>query len=1308
MDKAIWQVRTSSDTLAGMSVHADQRGLGSVAVICLISSRAELVVVVFNSGVRDGGRGIPLAWNAAEIQTREQFGAVLTAIRERGGLSLRSLSRAVGMSTATLGGWCKGTNVPTVEAAQLFKRVLEECGAAEQFAGLWEAANRLRKTSRTARQTASPYRSLEPYRREDAALFFGRDDVVADLGAIVANGLTGHGPRLIGLLGASGSGKSSLLQAGLLANLEAPAAWMAPGADPAARLDEALAAIGDRATGAVLVVDQAEELWTYASTSESCYVRITPGAFVDRLVTLSGEGVVVVIALRSDFFGRALDVPALKRALTVDAVAVGPMSREQLEEAIVQPARARGEVVVESALVAVLQQELLASGGGAHDPGALPLLSHSLHASWIGRTDGYGLLTVADYNRTGGIRAAIEQTAETVWEELDSEQERAACERLFVRAVHRGDTVWSRTSVDPGELQWPDIAPGVTAAVIDRFVAARLLTTTTVGLGTLENAGHRVQITHEALIHAWKRLNEWLVSVVEGHAQHMRLAELVRDWDRDDPSTLLTSARTEEYQLWSRNPVRAQSITVTEREFLLASGKHQLETARAELWRLRRLYALSIALFLVAIVSIAASLVAWRSTLREADQYRVSHAHEQAAASYTVRSGSPDIGGLLAVQALRGQPDVQTRSALLETQADRFLGRIQASDTPLYGVASSPDGALIATSSYDGKARLFDARTRRELHQWSTGSRGGSAMSFSHDGSRVANAEGGTLRVWNTVDYTKVAELQGIEGGMSNIAFSPNKPVLAAFTENENGPNDIRLFDANTLASLPAPRGDISDNAGALAFSADTGAFAVAGTGPVQMWRSLDADPITLDRPWSNKVVAMAFSRDGRHLAVSNGHGGVTWWDLFRGGREVQTLQLDGDTAVWGLDFTSDGTTLAIGLDDRSVRLFDTATGGETYSRLLGHSSSIHRIGFTDDGTRLLTASSDGSVGVWDTSDLALMAVHPSSPATAMARSAHGATVAVAAADGSLHRFNPTTGTQRVVDPRWRDPSSVAFADDDRAIVVGGKHGLSVLDSVTSTVLELSARPIVGIAVSADTRILAVAFDDDVLARWDTRGWQRLADISVPAGVVLTSVAFGGNTMLAATSYTNHLVVWDVASADLRPVGQVQTEVVAAAFSPDKRFIAYATQTGQIKLFDLEANPGLNRTPDQELGVPHPIAGGGATAGLRQATRALAFSPNSQVLAATSDDGLTRIWRADHSNEFFPDAILRGHQSATVAAVFERDSTHLVTAGKDGVVRRWDLDVASVVSRVCNSVATADSSRWLERDTALLDQPHSC
>ncbi|NUP30043.1 MAG: helix-turn-helix transcriptional regulator, partial [Nocardia sp.] len=232
--------------------------------------------------------------DVARLSTRKEFGAALTAVRAAAGLSIREVARKAGVTPGTVSGWFAGNAAPAPdEGLRDLAAVLRACGVAEPDIAQWKAAaNRIRATTRPARPGHCPYRGLEPYRSADAAEFFGRADIVGLLRDRVELGLSGAGPALIGLLGSSGSGKSSLLQAGLVPQLTDAAVVVTPGADPVSRLDRAVAAV-DRAASLVIVVDQAEELWTYESGPDADWPP--RDGFLQRLAALTTDRRAVVV-----------------------------------------------------------------------------------------------------------------------------------------------------------------------------------------------------------------------------------------------------------------------------------------------------------------------------------------------------------------------------------------------------------------------------------------------------------------------------------------------------------------------------------------------------------------------------------------------------------------------------------------------------------------------------------------------------------------------------------------------------------------------------------------------------------------------------------------------------------------------------------------------------------------------------------------------------------------------------------------------------------------------------------------------------
>ncbi len=384
------------------------------------------------------------------IAGQPDFGRELTLARQRAGLTVREVARAVGIPASTAGDYFAGRHLPPPSQPGLLPRILRVCGETDP-ARLSEWASTLhrirRGPGRRPAATAAPYRGLASFQPEDAAWFFGREDLTERLVGLVTAPPPPGVPLIV--VGPSGSGKSSLLRAGLIPSLpDRPAGKLAlftPGAAPLRELARQLAGLdpdpADRDTpaqvsrieaalhsdpgqapglagqltpdgrdpGLLIVVDQCEEIFT------ACRDEVEQHHFIAALCALSGPAV-VVLALRADFYDRALRYPELARALQERQVVVVPMTRDEVRRAIVEPARL-ARLDVEDGLVELLLRDLAPHSPdwtpvAAHEAGALPLLSHALLTTW---SRSHGRLTVADYQASGGIRHAIARTADQVY-----------------------------------------------------------------------------------------------------------------------------------------------------------------------------------------------------------------------------------------------------------------------------------------------------------------------------------------------------------------------------------------------------------------------------------------------------------------------------------------------------------------------------------------------------------------------------------------------------------------------------------------------------------------------------------------------------------------------------------------------------------------------------------------------------------------------------------------------------------------------------------------------------------------------------
>ena len=569
-----------------------------------------------------------------------------------------------------------------------------------------------------------PWRGLAAYDVADAPWFAGRERVVAELMARVASG------RLVALVGASGSGKSSLVRAGLLAGLAdgrlpGSESWrttaLRPGDHPVRELarsalgmathppdaGDLLARLLDGdpvAPRSVLVIDQLEEAWTLCQDVDE---RVRFLDLLADLVEEPGAEVTVVVAIRADYVAQLAEHPRLARALADHTVLVGSPTEAEVERTIHLPAAAAGldlEVGLADAIVS----------DAGDEPGLLPLLSVSLTQLWAAR-DGQRL-TLAAYVGMGGLAGAIVHLAEQAYTELGGpHQDAARTVLLRLTGPGEGSTVVRRRASD---TEIDALLDGAGREVVDHFTRARLLT----------RADGHVEVAHESLFREWPRLAAWIREDAAARAVRHRLAEAARDWDADgrDPSGLWRGVRLES----AAEVGHAGGLTATERDFLDAStGAVEAETHQAEqraataVRQNRRLRGLLIGVAALLVLALVAGLLAARS--REQAAAASAEARESAVAADAKRLAAQalnedflDTALLEAVEAVRVEQSPETYGALLSLlgRTQGLVSTVRTDKARFLEAASTPDGRTVFLGD-QRRIWAYDARSGDEL--WS-------------------------------------------------------------------------------------------------------------------------------------------------------------------------------------------------------------------------------------------------------------------------------------------------------------------------------------------------------------------------------------------------------------------------------------------------------------------------------------------------------------------------------------------------------------------------------------------------------------
>ena len=575
--------------------------------------------------------------------SRAEFSFALDDARRARHLSIRQVARIADVPPATAQGWLSGKHFPTPALRPQYLRLVAELGLAEQvppdlFGDPWPALQP------NLRAGTAPYLGLRPFDIGDAPYYFGRSAESARLAERVAALRREQGRGVLALVGPSGSGKSSLLAAGLIATECADgrlAGWRA-GSVPVSEL-----ATGRDADLELVVIDQFEDALRLPAR-DACV------AAVERLASRA----VVVIGLRSDAFAEASQLPLLVAALS-SPVLLAPVTREELREVVVGPARLAG-VQVDDELVRVLLDDLARGWGPAgQTQTVLPLLSNALLTTWAAGTG--DRMTVADYYAAGGISRAVESLAEQVYGSLD-EGEQAATERLFLRLITVTPEAVIRRPLPLAAID------RTTRPVMDAFVAARMLTV----------AGDAVQISHDALLEHWERPREWIAARREDLAVLAKVRRAAAVWEDAgrDPAALVPVDRLEAVSSWLEDPSWAALLAPHEQEFLDASERHFASVLVAERRanaRLRRQRGLALGLTAVATaLAVVSGFAFWgmRESQQAAEASRLqAQSRQVATAARSLRAKDPNLQDQMAVVSAELADTLESRSVLLDATA---------------------------------------------------------------------------------------------------------------------------------------------------------------------------------------------------------------------------------------------------------------------------------------------------------------------------------------------------------------------------------------------------------------------------------------------------------------------------------------------------------------------------------------------------------------------------------------------------------------------------------------------------------------
>ena len=1139
----------------------------------------------------------------------------------------------------------------------------------------------------------SPYRKLNVFTEDDADYFFGRQSAIKNMLEKLR-----RQNRSLAVFGPSGSGKSSLVQAGLIPALRKGALlgserWdfirFRPSSDPFAQLASIGLDIPSRnlAEGAkawqkrnpqlarlALVIDQFEEL----------FVECTEPVRQDLVTQLAGLidselPVTVILAMRNDFYSSLAQYDTLMKQLNVENV-LATLTEEELKDIICEPAKKIGlqleenlpETIVNDAIA--IQSSPQSSGRSA-SIAVLPLLEFTLSTLWEYRVE--GMLTYKAYQGIGGVTGSLKDWGNEAYKAFADEEDRRLVRRIFIELVQPGDESQNTPNVRRRSrlvnLWRRDSEKERVLSIVRKLVTDHLLVTDSdTGIsdaGSPEKV--TVEIIHDVLLREWDLLKTWLKDNRE-----------FLIWRADLDNRLLVWLKTRATSDLLKGIFLSSSATILERyrndlnpdesAFILASiqqeneDRENLRRSLAESERQRALLEQQRLLAEQRRIEAEQEREEARKQQRIAEQEREEARRQkqiterqkelalarqlvaQADLLRTQQGRLVQLSALLALEAVKRSPEANQALRLGLALLPRPVKNFQP-DSAATMTALSSQGRYLLTANKDAPVGLWRMNSGSLIARLNHDTEV-TIVKFSPDEySAVTVGIDNSARVWETSSGRQLARLLH-DGEIKEIALSPTGRSVAMISSE--GAASIYMLDQQGARKLNRV-GSRDITITAVTFSLDGHFYATARDDCIaQVWE-ITSGRLLANLKQNKRINALAFSPDGRFLSTIGDDPGVRLW--FWRASDARPRSFTHDAPVNAIAFSPDGMYLATASKDQTARLWEITSGRQLHR--LNHEDSVNAVMFSPGSRYLATTSGDRTVGIWETRSGYRLICLPHNDVDYREKD-YVHTVAFTKNESFFATVSNSerAGLWEIVNTRLRHNkrvNMVAFSPDQRYLASGSDDSTAVVWETTNgrQSYQVSHEGNVwAVAFSPDGKSLATASKDGSARLTDLTGSRQLLRLAHASNVNIATFSPNGK-YLATASDDRTAKVWDTASGNELFSLAHEDSVYSVIFNPTEEFLVTACGNGTARVWN-------TLTHQPVFSVAH-----------KPIINYIAISPDGRYLATAGWNASAKIWSMTNGQELHH----LSHSKTVWCVAFSHDSQYLATAGDDPVPRIWDV-----------------------------------